>query len=955
MNVGLKYKSNKIQAIKAAYIVFFSLLAYSNIGVADNWLKIVNKKNSSLLSQSIVELPSGDLIIASESIEKKGVLIKTDGDGNILKEIAITGAQNIKKVLLTKDNNIFICGVSDSTQASETDIYWMKLDYDLNEIWRGKTFRNFNDVCESAIQHSNGNYYIVGYGSRSGNTLSDRDSYILKIDNNGNLVSSKISGSFGSDYFNNIKELPDAQLIVLGSKIWQVEMDVYLTKFDENLNDFNSKLYGGMQSEGAYGLYVMNDGFYLLGGTYSDGAGGYDILLSKLDFDFNIQFTKLYGNKTNETGYSMTKIQDHLYILGIIDTIPVKDSAVVGPKFFISKLDLDGNLLFTLESTKQTKVNSLNSLESSINNELLITFSTSFFSEKGESNIGILKTDSFKFSCCDFFKPIIFEEESINFPNRIQSFIFNNAGNQTTFNALIEPFGLRLLKNCSDKGDTSLIDLDNKTYCRNEFVLFKSNSSIEPISFEWIFGDTLGTSLISEPSFKFDTLGTFNVYLITHFECNSDTDSIVIEIVNTKPYSVGLKKEGYCIGKPILFGVDYSSDNIINYHWDFGDPLLTNDTSNLEEPYFTFNKPGTYNIKLFSKTICGSRTDSIIVTINEREEVEIDNIASSYCKNYPVAFGILANNIPDVCTWNFGDPFSTNNTFVGIDAEHIYSTAGTYVCTVITEFECNSDTDTIVVNVIDYRPVSTTISASGECANKPFSFDVENLMPNADYYWEFKEGTNTVSYDEKSFVHQFTKGGLYTIYVSITDENCNKGLDTLILNVPDFTPAIVESLNDPCLQNVVLQSKNESNTVLWVLDNGFTSTEKTLVYTFPVTGEYEVKLYTNPNTDCVDSTLVTVPFVKENANGGIYIPEVFSPNNDGNNDIFIIENTTNNPCKLKQFKVYDRWGKIIHSESNINSYSWDGKLNGKTVMPGAYIGFLEFETYVKSFLIHVVY
>ena len=57
----------------------------------------------------------------------------------------------------------------------------------------------------------------------------------------------------------------------------------------------------------------------------------------------------------------------------------------------------------------------------------------------------------------------------------------------------------------------------------------------------------------------------------------------------------------------------------------------------------------------------------------------------------------------------------------------------------------------------------------------------------------------------------------------------------------------------------------------------------------------------------------------------IYIPNAFTPNNDGLNDGFKAEGVG-----IAQFKlqVFDRWGKMIFESDDINK-GWDGSVNGK--------------------------
>jgi gliding motility-associated-like protein len=70
----------------------------------------------------------------------------------------------------------------------------------------------------------------------------------------------------------------------------------------------------------------------------------------------------------------------------------------------------------------------------------------------------------------------------------------------------------------------------------------------------------------------------------------------------------------------------------------------------------------------------------------------------------------------------------------------------------------------------------------------------------------------------------------------------------------------------------------------------------------------------------------------------IFIPDAFSPNDDGKNDLFRVIAANN----YKQFKllIYNKWGSILYSSNNINE-SWDGRYKGQLQATGAYVYYVE--------------
>ena len=79
---------------------------------------------------------------------------------------------------------------------------------------------------------------------------------------------------------------------------------------------------------------------------------------------------------------------------------------------------------------------------------------------------------------------------------------------------------------------------------------------------------------------------------------------------------------------------------------------------------------------------------------------------------------------------------------------------------------------------------------------------------------------------------------------------------------------------------------------------------------------------------------------------GVYIPNAFSPNDDGKNDYFTVYTA---PCvkQVKVLSVYNRWGALLFTKENFepnnDKLGWDGLWNGKAVPADVYAFYLELE------------
>lgn len=94
---------------------------------------------------------------------------------------------------------------------------------------------------------------------------------------------------------------------------------------------------------------------------------------------------------------------------------------------------------------------------------------------------------------------------------------------------------------------------------------------------------------------------------------------------------------------------------------------------------------------------------------------------------------------------------------------------------------------------------------------------------------------------------------------------------------------------------------------------------------------------------CVATDFINV-FVEKQRR--IFIPNAFSPNDDGVNDLFYI-NAGNDVQRISSFQVLDRWGNLVFQAqdfpANDPNFAWDGRFNGQRINTGVYVYFAEIE------------
>ena len=122
----------------------------------------------------------------------------------------------------------------------------------------------------------------------------------------------------------------------------------------------------------------------------------------------------------------------------------------------------------------------------------------------------------------------------------------------------------------------------------------------------------------------------------------------------------------------------------------------------------------------------------------------------------------------------------------------------------------------------------------------------------------------------------------------------------------------------------------------WRANPGLSDYDRTEVIATPLNRTtYQLTVTSVDDCITVDSILVNVLKVRD-----VYVPNVFSPNQDGLNDrLYVYAGPEAN--NIQTFSLFNRWGEQLFEQTNIPpndaDYGWDGLYNGKTLNPGVFI------------------
>ncbi|MBL0015431.1 MAG: gliding motility-associated C-terminal domain-containing protein [Bacteroidetes bacterium] len=120
---------------------------------------------------------------------------------------------------------------------------------------------------------------------------------------------------------------------------------------------------------------------------------------------------------------------------------------------------------------------------------------------------------------------------------------------------------------------------------------------------------------------------------------------------------------------------------------------------------------------------------------------------------------------------------------------------------------------------------------------------------------------------------------------------------------------------------------------LWTFGDGSSSTEQNPLHQYPNPGDYPVTLIVWDIFGCSDTLSMLISVTDPD----FFIPNVFSPNGDGINDVPM---TNFRKLDAFVFSIYDRWGHMVF-QTNTQDTWWDGKIKGNDAPDGVYFYYLE--------------
>lgn len=454
-------------------------------------------------------------------------------------------------------------------------------------------------------------------------------------------------------------------------------------------------------------------------------------------------------------------------------------------------------------------------------------------------------------------------------------------------------------------------------------------------NWSWNFGDgsPLNTSVLS-PQHLYHLPGNYPVTLITHSSDLGCPDTVKHTITVFPMPAAKFSFTNVCLNKIMNFN-DSSTvsggNTITNWAWTFGDggPVIT-----VQNPSYTYQNPGTYGVTLIAKTNNGCK-DTVQKSVVVHPLPHINFSAPNACDGTSIQYTNLCTITPTDTihsySWNFGDgsPRVPNP-----NPSHLYAGYGSYPVklTAVSNFGC---VDSITKNsIVNPNPV-VKFGASDTVGCEPFCIAFQDLSTNpvdSNVFWQWTFGDLSAVSTSHNPHHCYKNDSVFApnsfnVTLTVTsDSGCYslKTKNNYITVYPKPVAAFSAAPKTETIINPVISFKDAStgtNFWNWNFGDSDTSTiHNTPPHTYKDTGTFKITLIASTIYNCTDTAYQSITIEPDFV---FYIPNSFSPNDDGINDtfsgkgIFIFD---------YEMMIFDRWGNLVFYSDDLNK-PWDGKAN----------------------------
>jgi len=214
------------------------------------------------------------------------------------------------------------------------------------------------------------------------------------------------------------------------------------------------------------------------------------------------------------------------------------------------------------------------------------------------------------------------------------------------------------------------------------------------------------------------------------------------------------------------------------------------------------------------------------------------------------------------------------------------------------------------------------------CVGSTIKFEIADKVK---IYSEYAWNNGAFGSDNTTYSATYDVAGTYNVILAAKFNNIV--YDTIsfeIYDTPKIGLRIIDTSRVERIFTDTVQHTYAISTYEWKFGDGsISNAAANVVHKYATAGNYSASLKITDEHGCTDSTTTDIAIAASTT-----IPNVFTPNGDGQNDFFLI--TADNGSKLT-LEIFNRWGYRVFRRSGTENIVWDGySPQGTLVQPGTY-------------------
>jgi gliding motility-associated-like protein len=415
-------------------------------------------------------------------------------------------------------------------------------------------------------------------------------------------------------------------------------------------------------------------------------------------------------------------------------------------------------------------------------------------------------------------------------------------------------------------------------------------------------------------------------YSVNVTNLNGCTASTTINLlVNSLPVIVATNPINVCEGQSI----NLNASGGATYVWS-GPNAYSSNIQNPVIPSSNLSNSGTYSVVVSSVASCTSAAN-VNVNVNAAPTGSAGSNAPLCENNRLTLFGSAANSYswsgPNGFVSLLQNPEISNVTITG---------SGVYTLTISNAVGCSRSIQ-LPVTIFPLPNLSLQASKKEACVPECISFNaISNASgSNVVYNWNLDKSLTT-SINGANASGCYNQLGNYKPTVQVIDANgCSRTTSVDISLNPNPEPNFNFEPNKPTLYNNVvdlnyLKNNDKIAAYEWYINNNPSSAwTPNTSQKFEETGDYYVTLVVISDKGCKGSVTKLIRVEDEFA---LFIPNAFTPNDDGKNDVFLPKGTA---FKNYSLGIFNRWGELLFNSTEFTN-GWDGTFKGEKCPDGVY-------------------